>query len=58
MGRADPNSQEPRSTVVPGSSPGATYPGSRYGKGGASPSADAGDASEACKVVDASPGVG
>jgi hypothetical protein len=36
----------------------ATYPGTRYGKGGTSPSAAAGDHSEECKVVDQTPGVG
>lgn len=58
MGRADPNSEEPRTTMVPGSSPGATYPGTRYGKDGTSPSAAAGDSSEMTKVVDQEPGVG
>lgn len=59
MGRADPNSQEPRTTVVPASQGhDPTYPGTRYGKGGTSPSAASGDNSEACKVVDQSPGVG
>lgn len=59
MGRADPNSMEPRTFVNPGSQPhDPTYPGTRYGKGGTSPSAESGDNSNECKVVEASPGVG
>lgn len=58
MGRADPNS-ETTETVNPGSQPhDPTYPGTRYGKGGTSPSAAAGSAAEETKVVDQSPGVG
>lgn len=57
MGRADPNSQTTE-TVNPGSqSHDPTYPGTRYGKGGTSPSAGV-DSSNECKVVEASPGVG
>lgn len=57
MGRADPNSMTTE-TVNPASQEhGATYPGTRYGKGGTSPSAAAGDSSEECKIVDTTPGV-
>lgn len=57
MGRADPNSMTTE-TVNPASQEhDATYPGTRYGKGGTSPSAAAGDSSEKCKIVDTTPGV-
>ena len=56
MGRADPNSMTTE-TVNPANQFDATYPGTRYGKGGTSPSAAAGDHSNDCKVVETSPGV-
>lgn len=56
MGRADPNSEVSETASPASENSQATYPGTRYGKGGTHPGT--GDHSNDCKVVEASPGVG